>query len=181
VQKTKIGNPDKTVRLLFEDEASFGRINKPKCCWCNNKFRPCVPSHHIREYRYAFGAVEPLTGERFFLVMPNCNTNNMSIFLKELSKTYSEDIMILVCDGAAWHKSKNLEISGNIIITHIPPYTPEMNPIEQIWKQIRQMGFGNKIFRTLKAVVDRLCDTINLLTDELVKSITLREWIYSIA
>jgi transposase family protein len=114
-------------------------------------------------------------------IMPNCNTNNMSIFLKELSKTYNEDIMILVCDGTAWHKSKNLEISGNIIITHIPPYTPEMNPIEQIWKQIRQMGFGNKIFRTLKAVVDRLCDTINLLTDELVKSITLREWIYSIA
>ena len=88
--------------------------------------------------------------------------------------------MILVCDGAAWHKSKNLEISGNIIITHISPYTLEMNPIEQIWKQIRQMGFGNKIFRTLKAVVDRLCDTINLLTDELVKSITLREWIYSV-
>ena len=102
----------------------------------------------------------------------------MSIFLKELSKTYSEDIMILVCDGAAWHKSKNLEISGNIIITHIPPYTPEMNPIEQIWKQIRQMGFGNKIFSTLNTVVDRLCDIINLLTDELVRSITLREWIY---
>ena len=56
-----------------------------------------------------------------------------------------------------------------------------MNPIEQIWKQIRQMGFGNKIFRTLKAVVDRLCDTINLLTDELVKSTTIREWIHSIA
>ena len=84
----------------------------------------------------------------------------MSIFLKELSKTYSEDIMILVCDGAAWHKSKNLEISGNIIITHILPYTPEMNPIEQIWKQIRQMGFGNKIFKTLNAVVNKLCDTI---------------------
>ena len=88
--------------------------------------------------------------------------------------------MILFCDGAAWHKSKNLEISGNIIMTHISPYILEMNPIEQIWKQIRQMGFGNKIFRTLKAVVDRLWDTINLLTDELVKSITLREWIYSV-
>ena len=54
------------------------------------------------------------------------------------------------------------------------------NPIEQIWKQIRQMGFGNKIFKTLNAVVNKLCDTINLLTDELVKSITLREWIYSV-
>ena len=180
MQKTKIENPNKTVRLMFEDEASFGRINKPKCCWCNNKIRPCVPCHHIREYRYAFGAVEPLTGERFFLVMPNCNTSNMSVFLKELSENYSEDILILVCDGAVWHKSKDLKRPENIMIIHIPPYTPEMNPIEQIWKQIRQMGFGNKIFKTLSAVVDRLCDTINLLTDELVKSITLRDWNYSI-
>ncbi|WP_369716360.1 transposase [Leptotrichia alba] len=112
--------------------------------------------------------------------MPRCNTNNMSVFLKELSKRYDEDIVILACDGAAWHKSKNLEISGNIIMIHIPPYATEMNPIEQIWKQVRQMGFGNKIFSTLNAVVGRLCDTINLLTDELVKSITLRKWIYSV-
>ena len=48
MQKTKIKNPDKTVKLMFEDEASFGRINKPKFCWCNNKVRPCVPCHHIR-------------------------------------------------------------------------------------------------------------------------------------
>ena len=65
-------------------------------------------------------------------------------------------------------------------MTHIPSYTPEMNLIVQIWKQIRQMGFGNKIFKTLNAVVNKLCDTINLLTDELVKSITLREWICSV-
>ena len=83
------------------------------------------------------GAVEPLTGERFFLVIPNCDTNNMSVFLKELSKSYNDDIVILVCDGAVWHKSKNLEISGNIIMTY-------------------------------------------LLTDELVKRITLREWICSV-
>ena len=102
MQKTKIENSGKTVRLMFEDEASFGRINKPKYCWCNNKFRPCVSCHYIREYRYAFGAVESLTEERFFLVMPNCNTtnNNMSVFLKELSKSYNEDIVIPVCDRA---------------------------------------------------------------------------------
>ena len=59
-----------------------------------------------------------------------------------------------------WNKSKNLKISGNIILTHILPYTSKMNPIEQIWKQIRQMGFGNKIFKRLNAVVNKLCDTI---------------------
>ena len=64
--------------------------------------------------------------------MPNCDTDNMSVFFKELSKSDNDDIVILVCDGAVWHKSKDLEISENIIMTHIPPYTPEMNPIEQI-------------------------------------------------
>jgi len=64
--------------------------------------------------------------------MPNCNTNNMNIFFNELSETYSEDIVILACDGATWHKSKNLKTPKNIIIRHIPPYRPEMNPIEQI-------------------------------------------------
>ena len=173
--------PDKTIRIMFQDEAGFGRISKPKYCWCTKDVRPESPCHHIREYKYAYGAVEPQTGENFFLVMPYCDTNNMNVFLKKLSEEYKEDIILLVCDGAIWHKSKTLEIPQNIKITHIPPYTPEMNPIEQIWKQIRQMGFKNEVFRTLNDVVDRLCDTINLLTKDMVKSITRREWIKSIA
>ena len=51
------------VRLMFQDEAGFGRINKPKYCWCQKGVRPSVPCHHIREYRYAYSAVEPATGE----------------------------------------------------------------------------------------------------------------------
>lgn len=168
---------NKKVRIMFQDEAGFGRINKPKYCWCNKGIRPSVPSHHIRQYRYVYGAVEPLTGENFFLILPYCNTDNMSVFIKELSKEYKDDIILLVCDGALWHKSNTLNIPSNIKITHIPPYTPEMNPIEQIWKQIRTMGFKNEVFKTLKDVVDRLCDTINLLTKDMVKSITHREWI----
>ena len=126
---------------MFQDEAGFGRINRPKYCWCEKGIRPSVPCHHIREYRYAYGAVEPLTGEGCFLVMPYCNTVCMNIFLKELSERYSEDIILLCCDGAAWHKSGGLQLPENIILFHIPPYTPEMNPIEQIWKEIRKRGF----------------------------------------
>ena len=79
---------------MFEDEAGFGRINKPKRCWCPKGFRPSVPCHHIREYRYAFGAVEPLTGENFFLAMPNCDTKCTNTFLAELSKQYPEDMIL---------------------------------------------------------------------------------------
>lgn len=77
------------VRLMFQDEAGFGRINKPKYCWCRKGIRPSVPCHHIREYRYAYGAVEPLTGESCFLVMPYCNTVCMDLFLNQLSGSAS--------------------------------------------------------------------------------------------
>ena len=165
---------------MFQDEAGFGRINKPKYCWCEKGTRPSVPCHHIREYRYAYGAVDPVSGDTCFTVMPYCNTNCMNAFLNELSETFSDDKIILVCDGAAWHKSHTLIIPQNIELVFIPPYTPEMNPIEQIWREIRSIGFKNEVFSSLDKVVDRLCDSICNLTSDIVKSITGRDWILSI-
>ena len=162
---------------MFQDEAGFGRINKPKYYWCKKGFRPTVPCHHIREYRYAYGAVEPLTGESFFLVMPLCNTACMNVFLQKLSEEYPNDRILLCCDGAAWHKSKGLIVPDNIRLFYIPPYTPEMNPIEQIWRELRRIGFRNEIFSTLEKVVDRLCESICSLTPETIQSVTLRDWI----
>lgn len=122
----------------------------------------------LREYRYVYGAVEPLTGESCFVVMPYCNTDCMNVFLNELSQTFPNDKIILACDGAAWHKSGSLKIPENVELIFIPPYTPEMNPIEQIWKEIRKRGFKNEVFQTLQKVVDRLCDTICSLSIETI-------------
>jgi transposase len=162
---------------MFQDEAGFGRINKPKYCWCEKGIRPAVPCHHIREYRYVYGAVEPLTGESCFWVMPRCNTECMNIYLEKLSKQFPEDIILLCCDGAAWHRSKYLNIPHNIELFPIPPYTPEMNPIEQIWKELRKLGFRNEVFATLEKVMLRLYETIRDLTPDTIRSITGRSWI----
>ena len=112
--------------------------------------------------------------------MPYCNTDHMNVFLKELSKEYAGDDIILVCDGAAWHKSNTIELPDNITLVHIPPYTPEMNPIEQIWRELRTQGFKNEVLPTLKKVVDRLFVTINNLTKSTVSKITLRHWISAV-
>lgn len=165
---------------MFQDEAGFGRINKPKNCWCAKGIRPSVPCHHIREYRYAYGAVDPIDGDSFFLIMPYCNTECMQTYLNELSKEFHDDIIVLICDGAAWHKAGKLMVPDNIAILFIPPYTPEMNPIEQIWKELRAKGFCNEVFASLEKVVDRLCETINHLAKETIISITRRDWISNI-
>jgi len=68
-------------------------------------------------------------------------------------------------------------VPDNIELFFIPPYTPEMNPIEQIWKELRKRGFKNEVFSTLEKVVDRLCDAICSLTPAVIHSITSRKWI----
>ena len=139
-----------------------------------------MPCHHIREYRYVYGAVEPETGDSCFWVMTRCDTESMNFFLEKLSEQFSNDYILLICDGAAWHKSNELIIPENIELFFIPPYTPEMNPIEQIWKEIRKRGFQNEIFDSLEAVVDKLCLIIKELPATVIKSITGRKWILSI-
>ena len=102
----------------------------------------------------------------------------MNIFLEMLSEKYADDIIVLVCDGAAWHKANHLTIPENIKIVFIPPYTPEMNPIEQIWRELRSKGFRNEIFNSLNDVVDRLCQVISDLSLETIKHISFRRWMY---
>ncbi len=95
------------------------------------------------------------------------------MFLRELSKELQDDVILLCCDGAAWHKSKDLD---NIVRFFTPPYTPEMNPIEQVWKELRKCGFKNGAFSTLEKVIDRLCDAICSLTPAVIHGITGRGW-----
>ena len=104
----------------------------------------------------------------------------MNIFLKELSKQYPDDMILLCCAGAAWHQSKPLQVPENIELFYIPPYTPEMNPIEQIWKALRKLGFRNEIFTTLDKVIVRLCETICRLSSTLIRRISCRDWIAAI-
>ena len=138
----------------------------------------------VRQYRYREAVELYRKAERIrqddpvlYLRMSYCNTNHMNAFLRELSAAYPKDYILLVTDGAAWHSAKALVVPENIKLLRIPPYTPEMNPIEQIWKFLRSVGFRNEIFRSLADVVDRLCDIVTALTNRIVSSITCREWI----
>ncbi|WP_088784053.1 IS630 family transposase, partial [Streptococcus pneumoniae] len=175
-KRFKTSRPFHKVRLMYQDDAGFGRISKLGSCWSPIGVGSHVHSHYIREFRYCYGAVDAHTGESFFLIAGGCNTEWMNAFLEELSQAYPDDYLLLVMDNAIWHKSSTLKIPTNIGFAFIPPYTPEMNPIEQVWKEIRKRGFKNKAFRTLEDVMNQLQDVIQGLEKEVIKSIVNRRW-----
>jgi len=169
-------SPDAQIRLMFEDEAAFGRINEPARCWAPSGIRPVVPCQMVREYMQVFGAVDPILGDHCAIIAPKCNTDWMNVFLEVLSKEFSNDYILLCLDNASWHKSQTLKPPDNIRLFYLPPRTPEMNPIEQVWPEVRH-DFKNKLFNVLDDVVDQLCLSINALTKQMIKSITGRDWI----
>ena len=171
----------KKLRLMFQDEGRFGRINKPKRCWCPGGVRPSVPCQVVREYTYAYAAVSPQDGKMVSLVLPYANTACMNVFLEEASKRFPDDDIVMVMDCAAWHRSKTLKIPENIEIFPLLPYSPELNPVENIWDEVREKGFLNEVFNSMKDVENRLCDTLyDLEIDNgRVKGITGWKWILS--
>ena len=163
--------------IMYQDEARFGRISRVGACWSPINQRAVAPSHHMREYLYLYGAVSPHDGDSFFLILPNANTDNMTVFMAELSKQYQDYHVLLIGDNAPWHTAKKLKLPDNIHFAFIPPYTPEMNPIEQVWEEIRERDFTNRSFPTLTAVEKQLCETVINLEAGILQSITHRSWI----
>lgn len=169
----------KTLRIMFQDEARFGRITDPKRCWAPKGFRPIVKKQFVREYTYLFGAFSPFDGVNDLIILPEVSFNAMNIFLEILSNRHPDDLILLFCDQASFHRNKELNIPKNIIINHIPPYSPELNPSETMWGEMREKYFGNYAFKSMKAVEDRLVE-VSLFYEnnpEIVQSITGFDWI----
>lgn len=97
------------VRLIYQDEAGFGRISKMSSCWVPQGIRPSIPSHYMREYRYCYGVVDAHTGDSFFLIAGECNTEWTNEFLRQVSQAYPDDYILLVMDNTIWHKSSTLD------------------------------------------------------------------------
>jgi DDE superfamily endonuclease len=113
---------------MFEDEARFGRISDPRRCWAPPGVRPEVSTQFIREYEYAFAAVSPQDGLLDTLVLPTVNTEAMGIFLAEVSQRHAAEFIVMVLDGAGWHRAKRLPVPANIRLISLPPWSPPVEP-----------------------------------------------------
>ena len=121
-------------------------------CWVKSKMVPRVAKQMIREYIYAYSALSPQTGDCFSMISPLCNTNAMNEFLQQLANQYHNYRIVLILDKAGWHISRSLQIGANIKMLHLNPYSPEHNPVELLWREIRRKYFHNTIFNHLDEV-----------------------------
>ena len=141
---------------MFQDEGRFGRINDPRRCWAPSGVRPDVPQQVVREYTHAFAAVSPHDGILDSLILPEVNAEMMTLFLEEVSRRHSDEFIMMFMDQAGWHKAKALKIPENMSLFWLPAYSPQCNPVEHLWEEIREKWFENKVFDSLDSVEDTL-------------------------
>jgi len=149
-------NDNRPIVVFFEDEGRFGRISREMYCWVKKDVVPSVARQMIREYIYAYSAIAPATGDCFSMIAPQCNTESMNHFLQLLTEYYNNYRIVLILDKAGWHISQTLKLPPNLVLLHLPPYSPELNPVELLWREIRRKHFHNKIFNSLDDVEDTL-------------------------
>jgi len=144
------------IRVMFQDEARFGRISDTRYCWCPKPVRPICQAMVTQEYTYAYAAVSVADGILDTLILPHVNSDCMQVFLDEVSSRHPCDRILMVLDGAGWHKAGALKIPENMRLVPLPPYAPELNPVEHLWDELREKSFGNMVFDSLDALEDHL-------------------------
>lgn len=167
------------MRVLFQDEARFGRISDHRRCWAPLPERPISGQQVIREYTYAFAAVSPEDGRLSSLVLPWVDANTMSIFLAHTAVEFAGDYCIMILDGAGWHHAHDVRIPPRMRLVFLPPYSPELNPAEMLWEHVRENYFGNRVFSSLDQVAAQLCHALRSMDGqpETIRSMTAFDWI----
>lgn len=120
---------------------------------------------------YAYSAVAPSEGDGFHLLLPFVNTEMMQIYLDELCQSLGEKEIVLIMDQAGWHKSKDLVVPKNVDIWFLPPYSPELNPVERLWKMIKINTIHNRLYDSLKQLEKAVIDYFDTITPEVLRQL----------
>lgn len=169
----------KRIEVWFADEARVGQKNKITRRWALRGTRPSAPHDQRTQSTYIFGAICPAEGKAAGLVLPFCNTAAMNLHLAEIAQAVAADAhAVLLMDQAGWHTSDKLDLPANISIVLLPPNSPELNPVENTWRFMRDNWLSNRVFKSAEDIVDHCCEAWNKLVDQpwRIISIGSRNW-----
>jgi hypothetical protein len=128
--------------------------------------RPTAPSQLVREFVQVFAAVAPQTGELLCLILSTANTAMMNLFLAYVSQSLSNFFIVMQVDQAGWHHSRSLQVPDNIRLIEQPAHSPEVNPVEHLWEEVREKYLHNWAFSSLDLLEERLCEGLNAITQD---------------
>jgi putative transposase len=152
--------------------------------WWKRGERPSGLADRRYTFAYIFGAVEPGTDNAFALMMPRADTEAMQEFLDQFSATIGGDEHVaMVLDQAGWHGAKDLRVPANITLVPLPPYSPELNPVERVWLYLKERFLSHRLHDDYDAIVDAACAAWNRLLADTgrIKSLSTYPWIECIS
>ena len=165
------------IDVWFQDEARFGQQNTTTRIWAPTGSRPRVVKQQQFEYAHLFGAVCPATGDTEAFISPYVSKDIMRQHLMQISqKTKPGRHAVVVMDGAGWHQ----EFHGrsNVSLLKIPPYSPELNPCEQVWQYIKDKWLKNRCYSDYDDILEVATEAwTNFTTEEgRIQSLCSRDW-----
>jgi transposase len=148
-----IEHPGQRLRVYFQDESRFGQQGTTTNLWAKKGSRPTAVRQTEYEYLWVLGAVCPETGHAEGLLSPQLNTKIINLFLQQFSATIPEgEHAVMIWDGAGFHTSKQLQIPGNVTLVQLPAYSPELNPIENLWHYLKSHFWSNRAYQDYDAL-----------------------------
>jgi transposase len=125
------------VRVFSQDESRFGwlTVRRRRLTACG--VQPVGPIQHVFEWFYVYGAVAPTTGERFFLELPYLNSAMFQFFIDAFAQAFPDSLNILLLDNSGAHTAQGIQWPENVRYVWLPPYSPELNPIERVWRDVK--------------------------------------------
>lgn len=160
------------ARVFFMDEARFGQQGTTTRVWARTGSRPTAVKQTRYEWVYLYAAVEPATGASVALQAPGINTGTMNVFLGMLGKELGpDDHAVLIMDQAGWHKAHGLVLPANITILYLPPYSPELNPVERLWAYLRGHFLSNRAYDDYRHLLDAGAEAWQQLTPQLLRTV----------
>jgi transposase len=146
-------HPGRQLRIYFEDEARFGTQGTITRVWAPRGSRPRAVRQNGREWLYVLMAVCLDTGAASALIMPELNTEVLNLFLEQFAKELPAGVhAVLIWDGAGYHTSGDLVVPGNVSLIQLPPYSPELNPVENLWHYLRSHHWSNRPYEGYKGL-----------------------------
>jgi len=169
----------KPIEVWFQDEARVGQQGTLTRVRARRGTRPRAPRDRRYAWAYLFGAVRPERATGAALVLPHADTSAMSPHLEEISRHVAPEAhAVVVLDGAGWHGAAGLVVPDDPSLLPLPPESPELDPVENVWQYLRRNQLGLRVWPDYGAIVDACCRAWNALISnpDRIASIARRDW-----